>query len=703
MTGKCASHEEFGDTLLVTVKDAFSQASPVSTWPMSQGYFKAMVLLCAGRNTITLEMRNNNATKATANLNVDYVPLLQLPPLHLAIMIAKDSPLVMDCPEYKAGGLTTAHSDLDAAIAKLRIAAYMWQALTAEDMRAKGLERRSFRLEEEYGIDTTRRTSFRYRLDRSKAMGTVPKIHIVRSDKTVAELLEPNVAQQNEQGRDRDALHRYFENALKVHGGVFNSASRPIVAGLILDSAFSIEQNLLLGHAALGCHKPDGTSLGVFGSHLMYSWPRFLDEIPSCLTDTTPPGDFVCNDNGECGTCWEAASIGQGAFLHEVGHAFGAPHTTGIMARGYAQDWPKSFIAETAYCAAKGTDGATVIPGVTSNDATWAMRDAMAFRCLPHFRLPGDPELTQEERHAFPSIRPLFSETDEADKIIIDCKVGLAQIEINNGTLHETWNYDPSLASPPIEPVTLDLQKFDRSEPLRIGALSKNGRANTIPNAWKLLHRKSSIRIQNSNIILQKQSVMRDSSDVDDNDTDMDDDDDDEDSEPDTRHHWTVLLREKGPSGVVSRANAVDLRVGCVFDGAVVYYEDGHSTPCGHRWDSRGRRHEFGGHASQKLDLPQDAEIVKVEVNKAGWGSRVLGGVRVTLSNGVVAGELNVRGSEEGMVEVLEVADGEKIVGFFGASEGYTVEFGIVTVAKGVELPEQAFDMLELQNVEERS
>lgn len=50
-----------------------------------------------------------------------------------------------DCPPSKRGGFYSAHADLDGAIAKLRMTAYMWQALTAEDMRSKDLGRRSFR------------------------------------------------------------------------------------------------------------------------------------------------------------------------------------------------------------------------------------------------------------------------------------------------------------------------------------------------------------------------------------------------------------------------------------------------------------------------------------------------------------------------------------------------------------------------------
>lgn len=221
--------------------------------------------------------------------------------------------------DFKAAGISSAHSSLDAAVAKFRTTAYMWQAMTAEDMRVKGLGRRSFRIDEEYSRDTTTRSALNAigQQDQSQHMRSVAKIHLVRSDKTTAELRNPQVAQQNERADRPDDLHTYFEQALKAYGGVFDSAAHPVVAGMIMDSHYSIEDELLLGHAALGCHRPQGLSLGVFGSHLTYSWPRFFEEIASCLTDTTPPGDLVCDDNGECGTAWEACSIGQGAFLHE--------------------------------------------------------------------------------------------------------------------------------------------------------------------------------------------------------------------------------------------------------------------------------------------------------------------------------------------------------------------------------------------------
>lgn len=704
--GRSTSHEEFGDTLLVTVKDALGRASPPATWPVSKGHFKAMILLSPGQNTVVLERHNNGQARESTTLSINYVPLLQLPPLHLAIMVAKDSPLLMDCPAYKTGGLTTAHSDLDSAIAKMRIAAYMWQALTAEDMRSKGLGRRSFRLEEEYAIDTTRRTTTRYRLDRGKTMASVPKVHVIRSDKTVAKLLDPDVAQQHERGRNRDALHQYFEHALKAHGGVFASSMRSIVAGMILDSAFCLEQNLLLGHAALGCHKANGLSLGVFGSHLMYSWPRFLEEVPGCLTDTTPPDDLVCNDNGECGTCWEAASIGQGAFLHEVGHAFGASHTSGIMARGYAQDWPKNFLAETAYCLAKKSDGATVIDGTTPNNAVWSLEDALSFRGLPQFQIPGDRMMNTSEQNSIPSIKPSFGELEEADKIVIDCKAGIAQIRVVNGMIDDTTHYDLSLDEKPRSPVTFSLDLYDRSFPLSFEVIGLNGSVHKVTNAWRLLRRRDFVRIPDSEIILHKRSAIGNMHEAnnDDSDTEMDENDGDADDECSRgEHEWAVLLNEKGPSGQLSRAKTVDLRVGCILDGAVVYYEDGHSTPCGLRYERDGSKHEFGGHASKKLHIPKDVNIVKVEVNRSGWGSKILGGIRMTLSNGHAVGELNSRYNEdESNITVLEPGKGEKIVGLFGSSSCYTNEFGIILAPKDVELPPQTYNLAELQNIQER-
>jgi hypothetical protein len=201
------------------------------------------------------------------SVGVGYVPLLQNPPHHLANMVAKDSPLMIDCPPHKGGGMSSAHSDLDAAIAKLRMTAYMWQAMTAEDLRSKDLGRRTFRLDEEWTADTVSRDFLNARLidrlDCEGAMRSTARVHVVRSEKTVKELRDANVAQQNPSAQKDGALFDYFQQALQQAGGPFVAGACPVVAGLILDSHYDVSQKLIVGHAALGCHKPEGLSLGM--------------------------------------------------------------------------------------------------------------------------------------------------------------------------------------------------------------------------------------------------------------------------------------------------------------------------------------------------------------------------------------------------------------------------------------------------------
>lgn len=655
---------------------------PTQHWPISGGHFKALVILAPGTNVISLQYNGNAASGTSVTLT--YIPLLQTPPLHLAIMIAKDSPLLIDCPPFKRGAISSAHSELDAAISKFRMTAYMWQALTAEDMRAKGLGRRSFRLEEEWSTETLSREFIQASLESSAShMRSTAKVHLIRSEKTVAELRDAQVAQQNPHARKREDILNYFNTALKAHGSPFASSAHPVVAGLILDSTYSPEQNMILGHAALGCSNPNGISLGMFGSHLTYSWPRFLEEVAATLLDTSVPGDTVGNDNGECETAWEACSVGQGAFLHEVGHAFGAPHTTGIMARGYSQHWPKNFLSRTAYCTHTETDGIMVVDGDTENDARWDLSDALSFKTLRHFWLPTDEVQPAEIVAAEPKIQVMFEEQNEEFlRLAISCLAGIARVKFN-----EAAEAQPTVAAPLVKlQFTMDEleARFDRSNPLTLEVLGMNGRSRVVGNVWKLFSNVSFIRVPGSSIVLQKRSVMckrlQEAKDGDENKNNWD---------------WAVLLNEKSKDGKLTRATTIDSRVGCILDGAVVYFEDGHSTPCGPRWRPGGQDHSFGGHASQKIVIPEGVDIVKVEVT----GDRELNGLRFHLSNGTSGGHLYNPKS----ARILEPAADQKIIGFYGRSDwgrGFSGinEFGIITAPNQVELPSAIYDLPELHN-----
>ncbi|KAL3474266.1 putative peptidase family-domain-containing protein [Aspergillus californicus] len=704
--GQCPEFDYAHETNYISVSatDSLTNRKSVhlqpdtQNWPLHKGSWKALVLLSPGQNTLDVKLHHAGGIHDSLQLTVTYIPLLQLPPLHLAILVAKDSPLVIDCPPGKYGAISSAHSSLNAAIAKFRLAAYMWQALTAEDFREKGLGRRSFRLEEEWTRDSTLLQAIRTTGDATTAMRSVPKVHIIRSDKTVAEIQDAQVAQQNPRGRDREALHRYFETALATSGPPFESTSRPVVAGMVLDSHYSVENSMILGHAALGCHKSEGISLGIFGSHLAYSWPRFLEEVPACLVDGALTGDTVGNDNGECDTMRGACFVGQGAFLHEVGHAFGAGHTTGIMARGYSKTWARNFIDHES------------LGNLGKNEAKWDLRDVLLFKLLPHFALPGDGPVLTEFKHAPVKIEVNLDE--DGDEVLnVSCTVGLAQVTIKSGEDDPIIYYADSESgwkgNCPVfginMKVALEESKFDRDTPLKVTGLGINGKERTVKNAWTLLKEKPYITIPDSNVVLRKQAVQSDRFESNDND--------DEAFIP-----WALLLQHRGKDRQLHRATSIDLRVGCTMDGAVVYYGDGSHENCGPARDSRGQPHTFGGHASSRHDLPAGETIAKVVVNRddAGWGS--LAGIRMVLGNGQEWGHLNNHNNDsndsdddedrdgaesEESVVTLEPADDEVIVGFYGQSDkhsGFTDQFGILTAPRDVQLPEIVYDIPGLSN-----
>ncbi|CAI4218935.1 unnamed protein product [Parascedosporium putredinis] len=623
---------------------------PPQTWPVINGRVKAMVMLSPGANTITVVLDDKEAAEPTAtrsSINLTYLPLLQTPPLHLAIMVAKDSPLLIDCPAGRYSAVSSAHSSLDAAIAKFRMTAYMWQAMTAEDMRLKGLGRRAFRFDEEWNADTTSLQFVTARHDaalaENGAMRSTAKIHIVRSERTVAEIRSMKCAQQNPRASKPDSLHEYFKEALVLHGGPFESSCQPVVAGLILDTHYSMQEDIILGHAALGSHDNRGISLGIMGSHLTYSWPRFLEEVVPCLTDDRNPGNTVGNDARECGSFWEACAY-----------------------------WPRNFLVRTAYCTKRTCDGVLVTDGETVNEAVWDLRDALSFRAFPHFWLPDDISFSPEARVATPTLTVDPGESQEEACLVIASAAGL----IRN-----------------VSYLLSNLEtRFDRELPLSISVLGLNGKSRMVKNAWQLFASESFIRVRGTNLVLHKQSVAS---------TDLQNGE-----HANTQFwKWATLLqkRAKGKDGF-ARATKIDVRTGCILDGAYVYYSDKERVNCGPRIGKWGGKHTFGGHASEKSDIPKNAEIVKVEVSRESY---ILHGIRLTLSNGTVWGQLDGDQGDGAGFEViaLEPSSDETIVGFFGQSwwgshcDGL-VEFGIITAPKNTELPEAVYDMDELKNTD---
>jgi len=194
-------------------------------------------------------------------------------------------------------------------------------------------------LEEEWTTDTVSRDfvnarhSEHHACDSENAIRSTAKVNIVRSSKSKKEILYA-------EGKDttptsNNELFDIFMEALAIHGGQFDALSSPVVAGLILDAHYNKCEEQPFGHAGTGCQNSSGISLGTFGSHLTYSWPRFTEEVNSCLTDARLPGAKITDGKS---SIWKSCAFGQSSFLSAVGLAFGVNRNSHKQQTA-AQDW----------------------------------------------------------------------------------------------------------------------------------------------------------------------------------------------------------------------------------------------------------------------------------------------------------------------------------------------------------------------------
>lgn len=407
-------------------------------------------------------------------------------------------------------------SSIASALGRFRMAAYMWQAMIAENMRQQGLGRRSFRLDESWDVDTTS-ARFKHAAGEENtfdagATRNTARIHLVRSEHTVEEIRDARLAQDNPHGAKNSKLYFWFLDALQYSGvGVFSWPTRPIVAGLIIDSTWSQEDLFTLGHAAFGYHDSRGVSLCTMGSHLMWSWPENLEEVQRSLLEVVRPEEgVVATGQDGAGTRWEVCSIGQTQFLHQLTHAFGAGHTLGIVNGFGASHWPRHFVPRTTPSTQTGEVGVTVDRD-TTNEAVFDIKDLLTFKSLPHFWMEGDEKVSGDPlstREAVPDVY-LDNSSNNAGEIETLRAASPAKI------VRVLWNGEPGVVGPSLENprdgVSVAISKieaeYSRNEPLRIAFLGGNGKERVIHNLWDLLRDPATLPIPGSNIVLQRRSV----------------------------------------------------------------------------------------------------------------------------------------------------------------------------------------------------
>ena len=108
-------------------------------FPINEAHFKILVLLKAGKNVLRLEYSQRTSAASLHSQNagtkrhvsffcVNNIPPNNSPPLHMAILLAKDSPGTFDAPPHK---VEKEGNNLEVAVRKMRVAALLWQAFVA--------------------------------------------------------------------------------------------------------------------------------------------------------------------------------------------------------------------------------------------------------------------------------------------------------------------------------------------------------------------------------------------------------------------------------------------------------------------------------------------------------------------------------------------------------------------------------------------
>jgi hypothetical protein len=361
---------------------------PPTHWPVSESYFKALVYLSPGWNKIRFDFSSpklsssSNPSAAPMHssfLMLNYLPLNSAPPLHLVILAGKDSPCTFDASPHRK---ETEGNDLDLAMRKFRMAAHLWQAFTAEQMYRNKFGRRCFRFDEEWQTGTLSMRDWE-----TGTMKNEAKVHLVRSDKTVDELRGLQFAQQYGPADKKGDLYSIAADAVGKHFGM-RPGQKQYVACMLIDSQWDPEANTIRAHAALGGGS-DTLSLAIFGSHALQSYPSCIEEVVPSFMDCTPTDTkHVANDCNESGSSWEAANIGIGAHMHEVGHLLGSPHQeNGVMLRDYVR-LNRTFLIREPYSTRTKSQGMKVCR--QEDECGWHRLDVLRFRHHPCFRLPAD-------------------------------------------------------------------------------------------------------------------------------------------------------------------------------------------------------------------------------------------------------------------------------------------------------------------------
>ncbi|ROT42716.1 hypothetical protein SODALDRAFT_268011 [Sodiomyces alkalinus F11] len=484
--GDPSQHSVDGEVLVNRLDHQF----PPTSWAVCESHWKALVYLQPGLNRFRFDFTSPKVSNSSSSnpihssyLDIFMVPPQNTPPLQLAILLAKDSPQNFDSTPARA---QTEGNGLDTAIHKYRMAAYLWQAFTCEQMTRHRMGRRSFAFEEEW---VTGSSHSRDRVDGK--MRSEARVHIIRTEKTVAQLRDLAQLENLTDDPDKSAFFNVVADAVRDYFRPL-TGQKKYVSVLLLDVHWDKEVKTVTEPADAG-GSSDDLNLAIFGSQYLQSYPSSLDEIRPAFNDCSRiEADFVSKHGNNMGSSWEVANAGMGGHLRSIGHMLGCPRQeSGVMGDDFAMI-NRTFVAREPFSTRTKSKGGLIL---AKDECTWHALDCLRFRWHPCFRLPNDAVCYMDASiQAFPV---------EGGSVVLAAKTGVSHVEImgEDDNFCRAWiRYGverglPKQVSINESEVRERLQEKKRKGLLRLRVVSGGGAILYIDDFRKLCSKSSSFKI----------------------------------------------------------------------------------------------------------------------------------------------------------------------------------------------------------------